>query len=82
MTLLRNSNIRTVAHTGNLTLPANPQRSYFMIKMNTGETAQLEFGNGGGQLDIEAGSFYEPLVTPNGEITVTAVGSYVIVSND
>lgn len=78
---MRNLNIVSKGYTGNTTIPKNLQRGYLMIAMTNGATGTVEFGEGGGQLPLPADSFYEPLIVPSSEFTITTTGSFVLLLN-
>ena len=70
-------NSRTTTHTGNLTLPANQNRSLFEIYQTTGSST-IEFGNGGGKIPLATGGSYLPQTAPTGEVTIETTGTYVL----
>ena len=72
------ANIVSTAHSGNITIPANRNRSYFFILM-TSASGTVKLGQGSGDLPLAIGVHYEPYVCPTGEITVTTAGTYIIV---
>lgn len=71
-------NMESTEHTGNLTIPYDKNRGYFMIKMTSG-TGTVELGVGGGKLPLTSHAFYEPLVCPTSEITVETTGTFIII---
>ena len=75
----RNLNIVSTEYTGNTTLPRNSNRSYLMIAMVGGATGTVSFGGGTGELELT--DFYEPLVVPSSEISVTTTGAFVVITN-
>ena len=75
---ITSKNTVSTAHTGNLVIPANNNRSYFMIVI-TSSTGTIEFGNGGGLLPLAQNQFYEPHVCPIGEISIVTAGTYVLI---
>ena len=75
---LHRANLVSTTYTGNTTLPPNRNRSYFMLVMTTG-TSTVEFGGGGGQLPLAAEAFYEPSVAPTSEVTITTVGTFIVI---
>lgn len=64
-------------YTGNTILPADSTRGYFFIIM-TDTAGTVEFGSGGGKIPLSAGQFYEPYVSPIGEISIETTGSFVV----
>jgi len=72
------ANIVSKAHIGDLTIPANRNRSYFAIIV--GATAgSLYLGGGDGEIPLATTTHYEPRVCPTGEIRVVNTGVYTIV---
>ncbi|APD18153.1 GDSL-like Lipase / SGNH-Hydrolase [Vibrio phage JSF7] len=69
-------NMRTITTSGVTTLKADAERVGFRVDMISDGT--VEFGDGGGKVPVKAGSFYEPLVCPIGNITIESAGGYVI----
>lgn len=70
-------NTRSTEHTGNLTIPANQNRSMFFIVQTVGE-GTIEFGGGGGKIPLAEGVHYIPPIVPTDEIVIESVGTYVI----
>jgi len=77
MSSIERLNTVSKSYSGNQTFPANNRRGYFLIVMTSGE-GTIEFGEGGGKLPLPAEGFYEPAVTPLGEITVETTGTFVV----
>ena len=72
------ANMVSTGHTGNLTIPANNNRSYFFIIM-TSTAGTLKLGKGSGTIPLANGVHYEPYVCPTGEIEVTTTGTFTVV---
>ena len=75
-------NTVSTEYTGNYTLPANNNRTYFFIVMTDG-TATISFGvvspgDTTGEIPLALLSHYNPPVAPTGEIRVTTTGTFVI----
>lgn len=75
---VRRSNLKSTTHTGNRTIPATPNRSYFFITFTTA-AGTIELGGGGGKVPIAQGAFFEPYITPTSEIIIETTGDYVLV---
>jgi hypothetical protein len=78
MRIQKAANIVSNSHTGNLTIPANNNRSYFFILM-TSATGTVKLGKGSGALPLAIGVHYEPYVCPTGELDIVTTGTYIIV---
>ena len=72
------ANIVSTTHSGNVTIPANRNRSYFFIIM-TSTSGTLKLGQGSGTLPLANGVHYEPYVCPTGEIEVTTTGTFTVI---
>jgi len=72
------ANIVSQAHTGNLTIPANRDRSYFFVIMTSAE-GTIKLGSGSGAVPLANGVHYEPYVCPTGELEITTTGDYIVV---
>jgi hypothetical protein len=72
------ANIVSQTHTGNLTIPANRDRSYFFIIM-TSTSGTLKLGKGSGAVPLANGVHYEPYVCPTGELEITTAGTFIVV---
>ena len=72
------ANIVSQAYTGNLTIPANRDRSYFFIIM-TSTSGTLKLGKGSGAVPLANGVHYEPYVCPTGELEITTAGTFIVV---
>lgn len=72
------ANIVSKGGTGNLIIPANRDRSYFVVFM-TSASGTVKLGKGSGEVPIVNGGFYEPYICPTGEIEITTTGTYVVV---
>lgn len=79
MSITRQSaNIVSKAHLGDVTIPANRNRSYFEVIV--GDTAgSLYLGGGDGEIPLAATTHYEPRVCPTGEIRIVNAGVYTVV---
>lgn len=75
--MITRANTRSTEHTGNLTIPANTNRSMFFIVQTVG-TSTIEFGGGGGKIPLGTGIHYIPPVSPTDEIVIESTGTYVI----
>ncbi len=71
-------NTTSRAGTGNATIPANPNRSYFFIIFTGVGGGTVEFNNGGGLIPVPQDGHYAPHIAPIGEISIVAAGAYVI----
>lgn len=72
------ANIKTKQYSASVSLPANQNRSYFILYVLTG-TVSVELGNGGGALPFQANQWYEPYVIPISQIDiVTSGGTFVV----
>lgn len=72
------ANIVSNTHTGNLTIPANKNRSYFFIRM-TDAAGTIKLGKGSGELPLGVGVHYEPAVCPTGELEISTLGTYTVI---
>lgn len=72
------SNMVSTEYTGNVELPANQNRSYFLIVMNSG-TADVTFGEGTGGVPVSGSTIFEPRIAPISKITITSTGTYTVV---
>jgi len=77
MSLLKRLNTVSKEYSGNQTFPANDHRGYFLIVMTSGQ-GTVEFGEGGGKMPLPPEGYYEPTVTPLGEITIETTGTFVV----
>lgn len=70
------ANIKSIGRSGDITIPPNSNRSYFLlVAISAGLT--LELGKGGGSIPLAMGANFEPSVCPTGEIKITSTGSYI-----
>ena len=72
------ANIVSTPHLANVTIPANRNRSYFMLIAGA-DAAELYLGGGAGEIPIAAGEHFEPRVCPTGEIRVVCPTVFTIV---
>ena len=84
-TALARVNTTSKEYTGTTVFDANLGRSYLFIVVLSG-TATVAFGGGDGQVPLPTiGSWYEPLIVPTGEFTVTTgdpADRFVVHSDD
>lgn len=74
-------NMRSKTYAGNTTIAHNLNRGYLFVLATSG-SCTIEFGDGGGQIPLVEGGFYEPLRAPTSEITIVTTGTVIVVSND
>ena len=74
----RAANLVSQTHLGNLTIPANRDRSYFFIIMTSAD-GTIKLGKGSGAVPLASGVHYEPYVCPTGELEITTTGDYIVV---
>lgn len=71
-------NSRSYEVTGNHSLPADRNRSYFFIVCTVG-SGTIEFGKGGGKIPLKEGAHYNPPIVPTSEIDIeSTTGTFVI----
>lgn len=74
-------NMRSVAYTTTQTFPRDTDREYFYVYVVSGSIV-VEFGDGGGEIPIASGGFYEPIAIPTSKIVITPTGATFIVNSD
>ena len=75
-----NAKLVSTTYTGNTTLTAQRGREYILIQP-TSAAVTITFDGGTGAIAIATGSYYEPYIAPSTEITITTVGTFVVVTN-
>lgn len=74
-------NVISKMYSGHQTFPFDSNRKYFMVYPHAGSALTIEFGDGGGQIDLVAGEKFEPVVPVMNSINIVGSGSYTVFSN-